>query len=275
MRVSVVVPCFDDGATLPETLASLRDQEPHELVVVDDGSTGAETLDVLDRLRAEGVHVHRQENAGLSSARMAGVAVTSARYVMPLDADDELEPGALTALADALDRDPAAVVAWGDVTVFGDLERRLTSSKVLDPWWITYANTVPGTSLVRRDSLLDAGGWSMGSGYEDWDLWMSLAERGHRGVYVARPILRYRRRGLRMLGGTIERHAALYAQLAARHPALFERRSSSWQASQAPWRARLLLPVVHRLPLSSFSRHRLTLFVNHPVEIAQLRLRRA
>jgi glycosyltransferase involved in cell wall biosynthesis len=38
-RVAVVVPCFNDGATLPETLESLAGEEPHELVVVDDGST--------------------------------------------------------------------------------------------------------------------------------------------------------------------------------------------------------------------------------------------
>ena len=43
-RVAVVVPCFDDGETLSEALGSLRDEEPHELVVVDDGSTDPATL---------------------------------------------------------------------------------------------------------------------------------------------------------------------------------------------------------------------------------------
>jgi glycosyltransferase involved in cell wall biosynthesis len=276
MRVAVVVPCSDDGGTLDETLDSLRLQEPHELVVVDDGSTDPGTLAVMDRLRAAGVRVVRQENAGLSAARMAGVAATTAPYVLPLDADDALEPDALASLADALDHDSGAALAWGDVTVFGDLDYRLAPRRVLDPWWITYANGIPVTSMIRRDALLEAGGWAMGSGYEDWDLWMSFAERGYRGVYVARPVQRYRRHGVRMLGETIARRDELLALLRARHPDLFARRSRTWRTSRAPWRSRLLLPLVRRLPLSTASRHRLTLFVDHPVEILRLRrLRRA
>lgn len=275
MRAAVIVPCFDDGATLGEALDSLRGQEPHELVVVDDGSRDPETLGVMERLRHAGVHVLRQENAGLSAARMAGVAATSAPYVLPLDADDALEPGAVTALADALDRDAGAALAWGDVTIFGDFEYRLAPRRVLDPWWITFANGVPVTSMIRRDALLDAGGWSMGSGYEDWDLWMSLAERGRRGIYIAQPVQRYRRHGVRMLGETIARRDERLAQLRLRHPDLFARRSRTWRSSQAPWRSRLLLPLVHRLPLSTANRHRLTLLVDHPVEVARLRRLRA
>jgi glycosyltransferase involved in cell wall biosynthesis len=271
MRAAVIVPCFDDGATLEETLESLRGQEPHELVIVDDGSRGVQTLALMDRLRDAGVHVVRQENAGLSAARMAGVGATTAPYVLPLDADDALEPGAITALADALDRDPGIAVAWGDVTIFGDFEYRLAPRRVLDPWWITFANGVPVTSMIRRSALLEAGGWSMGSGYEDWDLWMSLAERGRRGAYIGRPVQRYRRHGVRMLGETIARRDERLAQLRLRHPELFARRSRTWRSSRAPWRSRLLLPLVHRLPLSTTNRHRLTLFVDHPVEIIRLR----
>ncbi len=270
-RVAVVVPCHDDGATLPETLDSLRGQEQHELVVVDDGSTGAATLELLDQIRAMGLRVVRQENTGLSGARMAGVHATYAPYVMPLDADDLLAPEALTALADALESDPGAAVAWGDVEIFGELDTRLRAGDRLDPWRITYVNDVPGTSMVRRTALLAAGGWGMGSGYEDWDLWMAFAERGLRGVYVDRPVLRYRRRSGRMLGDAIPRHAELYGRLRTRHPGLFEQRRHAWRGSPAPWRVKALLPLVHRLPLSPFDRHRLTLLVNDPAQTLRMR----
>jgi glycosyltransferase involved in cell wall biosynthesis len=273
-RVAVVIPCHDDGETLAEALGSLGDQEPHELVVVDDGSTDQGTLAVLDRLRGEGVHVVRQDNAGLSAARMAGVAATKARFVMPLDADDALGPGTLAALADALDARPDAAVAWGDIEIFGELELRLRTARELDPWRITYVNDIPGTSMVRREALLAAGGWSMGSGYEDWDLWMALAENGGTGVYVPHALLRYRRRGGRMLGGMPARHAQTYRLLESRHPALFARRRSTWRASRAHWRAKLLLPVVHRLPVSAFDRQRLTLFVNDPGQMLAMRRKR-
>src|SRR5436190_12269548 len=108
LRVAVVVPCFNDGATLRETLGSLRDQEAHELVVVDDGSDDPATLETLRALEDEGVRIVRRENGGLSAARMTGVEATAAPYVFPLDADDALAPGALAALADALEAVPQA-----------------------------------------------------------------------------------------------------------------------------------------------------------------------
>jgi glycosyltransferase involved in cell wall biosynthesis len=61
-RVAVVVPCFNDGATLRETITSIDEPEPIELVVVDDGSTDPDTLAVLTELAAAGTRVVHQEN---------------------------------------------------------------------------------------------------------------------------------------------------------------------------------------------------------------------
>ena len=273
-RVAVVVPCFNDGETLPATLASLEAQEPHELVVVDDGSTDPATLAVLAQLAEDGMRIVRRENGGLSAARMTGVEATESPYVLPLDADDELLPGALAALADALDASPQAALAWGDIDVWGELEARLAVARSLDPWLLTYLNDVPVASLVRRTALLEAGGWCMGSGYEDWDLWLALAERGFTGVHVPRPTLRYRRRSGRMLDDCTPRHGELYAKLRSRHPELFAARRANRRRSTAPLRAKVALPLVEALPLDPFTRHRVYLLVNRPRQILSLRRQR-
>lgn len=270
-RVAVVVPCFNDGATLPETLASLEPQEPHELVVVDDGSDEPGTLRVLTQLEADGVRVVRRENGGLSAARMTGVAATAAPYVFPLDADDAVVPGALAELADALDANEDAALAWGDIDMWGELERRLVVARSLDPWLLTYVNDVPVASLLRRTALETVGGWSMGSGYEDWDLWLALAERDFTGVHVPVPAHRYRRRSGRMLDDCTPRHAELYARLRQRHAALFAARRENRRRSTAPLRAKLLFPLLESLPLDAFTRHRLYLLVNRPRQILALR----
>src|SRR5579864_4168573 len=223
-RVAVVVPCFNDGDTLSAGLDSLQDEEPHELVVVDDGSDDPATLATLERLAEQGTRVVHRDNGGLSAARMTGVEATQARYVFPLDADDAIAPGTLTALADALDTAPEAALAWGDIEVWGELDADLAVARSLDPWLLTYLNDVPVASLLRRTALVDVGGWSMGSGYEDWDLWLALAERGYSGVYVPQPTLRYRRRGGRMLDDCTPEHEALYAKLRGRHPGVFAAR---------------------------------------------------
>ncbi len=271
--MAVVVACFNDGATLGEALATLDDQEPCELVVVNDGSTDPATLATLGRLRDRGVHVVDQANTGLPGARMAGVAATSARFVYPLDADDGVAPGVLGVLADALDADPRLGAAWGDQQLFGDLSLVSPRARTLDPWAITHVNGLPVSTLVRRTDLLAAGGWVVRGGYEDWDLWMGLAERGRRGVHVGRPTHLYRIHGARMLSETRSRHAEQLARCRARHPALFARRRRAWLRSDAPLRMRLLLPVVARLPLDPTLRHRLALFVSWPAH--GIRVRRA
>src|SRR5581483_6888045 len=201
---------------------------------------------------------------------------TEAPYVFPLDADDAVAPGALAALADALDSSSDAALAWGDVEVWGDLDAILAGARSLDPWLLTYVNDVPVASLVRRSALLEAGGWCMGSGYEDWDLWLALAERGYSGVHVPRPTLRYRRRSGRMLDDVTPQHGALYAKLRDRHPALFAARRSNRPRSSAPLRVKLGFPIVERLPLDPFTQHRVYLFLNRPRQtITFRRLRRA
>ena len=272
--MAVVVPCYDDGETLADALGSLRGQEPHELVVVDDGSTDATTLGALEELDRDGVRVVRQENGGLSAARMAGVRATSARYVMPLDADDALAPGSLARLADALDREPAAVMAWGDIEVFGDVELRLKVGRRLDPWQITHLNTLPVASMVRRDALLAVEGWQLRHGYEDWDLWMSFAERGWKGVHVPGIALRYRRREGRMLSDCLPRHDELVAELRSRHPELYRRRRSNWRRSSAPVRVRVLFPAVSALPVSDFDKSRLYQLADQPRQFVEMRRRR-
>src|SRR4051794_25754108 len=101
---AVIVPCFNARATPPATVDSInRTAGVRELVVVDDGSTDAATQAALAELAREKVQVIHQSNQGPSAATMAGLCATSAPYVMRLDADDLLEPGAVGALAQALD----------------------------------------------------------------------------------------------------------------------------------------------------------------------------
>lgn len=100
-RVSVIVPVYQAEATLTECVMSIKQQSytDLEILLVDDGSTdeGAVLSDRLaaqdDRIRA----LHR-ENGGVSSARNAGLDNATGTYVMFVDADDLLLPGAIETL---------------------------------------------------------------------------------------------------------------------------------------------------------------------------------
>ena len=248
-RVCVIIPCFNDGGLLGQALASLEEQEPLEIVIVDDASTDPATLAALDDLRRAGRRVVRHDhNQHLSAARMTGLAATAAPYVYPLDADDEAIPGVLTALADRLDADPGAAVVAGDYEEFGTQALMRAVPDELDPFRVAYINEYPVTALFRRGALEAIGGWRTElRGYEDWDVWMALAERGMRMLHLGpgRPIYRRRLHGPRMLTEVRRRHPARYRELRSAHPRLFADLARHRRRSPMPWRRKLLYPFVY------------------------------
>jgi glycosyltransferase involved in cell wall biosynthesis len=253
--VAVVIPCFNDGATLAEAVRSAQMQDRIDgLVVVDDGSTDPATLSAFRSLEAEAVTVVHRPNGGLGAARMTGVLATSSEYVFCLDADDRLLPGALAALADALDGDLGLALVWGDYELFGARSRRQETAPSLDPWQISYQNDIPASVLVRRSALVAGGGWELRGGYEDWDMLMGLAERGERGLRVPIVVYEYRQHGGRMLGEAAARHGEIYASLRRRHPHLFANRRGLWRRSDAPWALKLTLPIIFALPIGANER---------------------
>jgi glycosyltransferase involved in cell wall biosynthesis len=244
-RIAVIVPCYDDGPLVPEALASINEDEPVEVVVVDDGSTDPRTLDLLDELERNGVRVVRRDaNGGLSAARNSGLAATSAPCIYPLDADDRLEPGALATMADRLDRVPDAAFTWGDYLLFGQQTGRYRSPERWLPWTLTYVNPYPVCSMFRRSTLEHMGGWH-GRAYEDWDLWLRLAGEGLSGVRTDQVVYRRRLHGdARLLQQARRRHQELYRELQRRNAGVFARRAELRREERpAGWKL-LVFPVL-------------------------------
>lgn len=253
-RVAVLIPCHNDGPMLLQALGSIEEDESVEIVVVDDASSDPETLDCLERAGRKGVRVIRNEhNVGAPAARTQAFHATTAPYVFPLDADDQLVPGTLARMADLLDAAPDADASYGDYAEFGsppDAVRKIPEH--LDPFRIAYANEF-GAPLLRRTAVEAAGGWvpdgvdARTFGYEDWHLWMTLAERGARGVHAGPGVITYRRRvqpGRRMSSDR-RQHRRVYNELRRLHPALFARVREHRRNSDLSRMRKLLYPIVY------------------------------
>ena len=106
---SIVVPLHNKGPFLERTLRSIAIQEgsDFEVIVVDDGSTdnGPEIAEHFDLLTGR-LRLIRKKNGGASSARNAGISAALYDYVVLLDADDELLPGALNAYSEMIEQFP-------------------------------------------------------------------------------------------------------------------------------------------------------------------------
>ena len=246
-----MIPCFNDGATLVDAVASAQSQDLRvETIVVDDGSTDPATIALTELMETDGIRVIRQVNEGPAPARMAGVRATDADYVFPLDADDLVAPHGLDRLAEVLDLNPNVAAAWGSIQSFGDLEHVHRSRPTLDPWQVSYQNHLPICSLYRREAVLEVGGWQLPGGYEDWDLWMSLAERGWKGIGIPEVTALYRTQSGRRLSRSSARHAERMTRLHARHPSLVASRRRNRRSSPAPRLLKVALPAIDALPLS-------------------------
>lgn len=166
--ISVVVPAFNYAHLLPRCLDSVLGQlaSDMELIVVDDGSTDT-TAALLEEYRQRHPHLHvlGQSNAGAAVARNNGITQARGRFILPLDADDELLPGALEALrALLLSRSDVELVLAGRISRHvGGQERlhlpkvdsyagarRLVCQYLLDK----QISLTHGSTLFRRDLLL-------------------------------------------------------------------------------------------------------------------------
>lgn len=108
MQISVVIPAYDEAASLPDLLkrlvATLPDLAPSwEVVVVDDGSKDG-TAAAVEAQALPGVSVERlRVNQGKSAALRRGLAVATGDVVVLMDADGQDDPAELRRLVGALD----------------------------------------------------------------------------------------------------------------------------------------------------------------------------
>jgi len=248
-RVAVIVPCHGDGLLALEAVESIREPERVETVVIDDASQDDETQQALANLERRGVRVVRHErNGGLAAARNTGLRESSASYVFPLDADDLVAEGMLSRMADRLDAAPAAGVCYGDYAEFGTQKLVRAVPDRLDTYRLMFTNEYPVSALFRRAVLEQTGGWSAAApAYEDWNLWLTLAERDVPAEYVGAGVVTYHRRlhGMRMLAGAKRRHPELFRALRDGHPELYAQVGRHRRASGLSALRKLLYPYVY------------------------------
>jgi glycosyltransferase involved in cell wall biosynthesis len=220
--VSVILTCYNLGRYLGEAVDSVLAQSfrDFELVIVDDGSTDDETCRRLDDYQRQAIRVIRSANRGLPAARNLGIAHTRGRYVCAVDADDVLEPALLERSVSVLESDPSVAFVSHWLRAFGDETWEWTPSLCDFPALLD-TNTVNGAAVVRREILSAIGGFdeTMRDGCEDWDLWITIVERGGVGRILPEFLFNYRRRresmSRVMLAG--DTHPQLYRRLVEKH----------------------------------------------------------
>jgi hypothetical protein len=239
-RVTVVVSLFNHAHDVGNALASVMHSSHGnvELAVLDDGSTDGSRAVVVDFVQRHpelpAILLAHHANRGLGAARNGLVQAARGELVLVLDADNELYPTAVDRLLRALDAaDDDALFAYPILEVHED--ETPTTLLSYQPWDVSRlrrANYIDALALLRRDRLLELGGYTNDIrlyGWEDYDLWCRAAAHGLHGVHVPQILARYARAPHSMISVTNIDDGEAAALLRERYPVLFAAPSSRRQ----------------------------------------------
>lgn len=186
-RISVIIPVYNHATELIACLKMLQAQtlKPSEVIVVDDGSADQpkEAVQLSGVFGEVKEWITLSKNRGAPVARNTGMDASSGEYVIFLDADATLSPDALKKLADALMADPEAAFAYSAFRFGG----KVFLSQPFSSEALAAGNDIHTSALIRRsacprfDETLKK--------FQDWDLWLQIAQAGGRGVYVPELLL--------------------------------------------------------------------------------------
>lgn len=236
--VSVVIPYFRLEDHLWETVESVARQTypAIEIIVVNDGCFRPQDV-VLDQVRQHfGARVVNSPNSGLSTARNTGIEVTRGSYVLPLDADDVLDPSMVARCVDVLERDQdlAYVTSW--LTYMDERGHPVRESDGYRPFgnWSTLLidRNVGGsaTALFRRSVFDDVQYHPDLTSYEDWYLYQELQAEQLWGAVIPEYLITYRVRTDSMTRQIAVHNRELLRGEMAAH---LEERKIQWQPRNA------------------------------------------
>ena len=179
--VSVVMPCYNDGKYLPQTIKALKKQtySQIELVIIDDGSDDGFSSEVIRNIDYPMIQILHSNHQGPAHARNIGIQAAHGKYILPLDADDTIEPEYIERAVHVLENNSSIGIVYCHADLFGEcgglweLPDYSVKAMLVD-------NCIFVTSLFRKNDWEAVGGFceEFKIGMEDYDFWLSFLERG-------------------------------------------------------------------------------------------------
>lgn len=193
--VSVIIPYYNRGDTIDDTLDSLDAQtfRNFETILVNDGSPDPDSIKKLEQIKTKRPYIHfiDQENQGVAAARNTGVQQARGRYVICLDSDDVLDTTFIEKCTLVLETTPDVSLVTTHMDVFGVINEPFQHTDY-DPLVLYGDNMVITAAEFTKQAWKATGGYKSKIGYEDWEHWLNLAEHGFWGKTLPEPLFKYR-----------------------------------------------------------------------------------
>lgn len=225
--VSVIIPCYNQAEYLSSTLDSVLAQTYRnwEAIIVNDGSPD-NTDEIAKRYidKDSRIKYIYQKNQGLATSRNVGIKNSNGEYILPLDADDLIEPTYLEKAINHFNRFPDTKLVYCKADLFG---------KINSPWELqTYdydsfiwENCIFCSAFFKRSDYNKTDGYNpnMIHGYEDWDFWLSLLRKEDIVHCLNEVLFHYRIKETSMLTELTRSHSQdSLIQLYTNHQAIYK-----------------------------------------------------
>jgi len=206
-KVSVLMPCFNASATLLAALESLERQTlaDFQVIAVDDGSTD-DTGDLLGVWAARDgrFRVVKQDHQGIVTALNAGLEHCQAKYIARMDADDLSHTERLSRQVAYLEQHPGVSLVGCRVRgypphdvragfmVYLDWQNALLTDEDIRREIFVESPLAHPSVMMRKDALLEVGGYHEHGWPEDYDLWLRFYLAGARFAKLQEILLDWR-----------------------------------------------------------------------------------
>ncbi len=230
--LTVVVPYYNMGKYLPDAVESIlnSDYTNTEVVIVNDGSTDAYSLSVLNWYEGhDQVRVIHKKNEGLALARNTGAQEAAGSLLAFLDPDDSVAPAYYFKAVEVLLAKPnlSFVGCWANY--FGAAAGTWPTFNPEPPYVLLHNCMNTSAMVYKKSHFLKAGlnDARMIYGMEDYESMLSMLEQGMRGVSFPEPWWDYRIRKDSMAQSfTTNSKLYLYKLMAEKHPAFYAQYAS-------------------------------------------------
>lgn len=193
ISISVVIPAWNAARYIGDAVDSVLSQSvaPHEIIVVDDGSTDA-TSECIRKFGSR-VRLIVQSNAGVAVARNRGIAEAHGQAIAFLDADDLMAPGRIELQEAVLAHDPHRSIAIGKQLTFRseqellDLQGGNINNQNVRPGY------VPSAAMIRAGAFALVGPFNRSLRVGDFLEWITRAKSSGASITEMEHVVAYRR----------------------------------------------------------------------------------
>lgn len=223
--VSIIVPCFNQGEYVRDTLMSISEQtySDWECLVVNDGSVDDSADIIHEFCGRDGRFIYiGQPNLGVCNARNVAISRSKGKYLLPLDADDIISPTYIEKAVAVMERNPEVKLVYSLADKFG-LETGRWFLPEYEYEKLLWNNILFCSSIFRRSDFDKTGGYNanMVWGCEDWDFWLSFLHAGDIVYRIDEVLFHYRIKEVSRTTESKKRQSLIYRQIIRNHIELY------------------------------------------------------